>query len=201
MKSICLETRRWLLISQQKALTSEETQKHLWCRCKFPIPESILTWDLLTTTYPNNRAVCGNLCNSRWNHRKSSQASGCVPRALWVTKHLQNRIQSPTNMSEAQRLRQNSTWWTASLNDPNPGAAATMYNVSTVSVWDLAVCSLLNCFKYWKSLIIIIIITSFILPGGRMKITISFALTHFDLYKISMNRQVLSCENLARTKL
>lgn len=82
MKSICLETRRWLLISQQKALTSEETQKHLWCGCKFPVPDSILTWDLLTTTYPNNRAVCGNLCNSRWNQRKSRAA--CLGHFEWL---------------------------------------------------------------------------------------------------------------------
>lgn len=67
-----LDTRRWLSISQQKALTSEKTQKHLWGRCRFQTPELILTCDLPTTTYPNNRAVCGNLCNSRWNQRRSS---------------------------------------------------------------------------------------------------------------------------------
>lgn len=99
VKCVCLETGRWLLISQQEALTSEETQTHLWCRCRsFQIPiQPILTWDLLTTTYPNNRAVCGYLCNSRWDQRRS-QASGCTSWPLWMTTHLRCHIHLTPNM-------------------------------------------------------------------------------------------------------
>ncbi len=114
-KCICLETRRWLLISPQKGLTSEETQKHLWCRCKFPIPEPILTWDLLTTTYPNNRAVSGNLYNSRWNQR-SRQASGRTPRVLWMTTHYRATSILPNSSHEgAHKVSHGSDQWSTSF--------------------------------------------------------------------------------------
>lgn len=143
-RSIGLETGRWLLISQQKALTSEETQKHLWCRCKFPISEPILTWDLLTTTYPNNRAVSGNLCNSRWNQRRSSQASGCTPRPLWLHATKLHPLQATVHTETLTMWNMSPTsfhcfWW-ANL---NPETAVL---INTVGVTDGGGRS-----SYWKA--------------------------------------------------
>lgn len=84
----------------------------------FSFPEVILTWDLLTRTYPNNRAVCGYLCNSRWNQRKSSQASGCMPRALWMDYTLQSHIHfnPAVYMEMLTNCNMTPTHWSTSFN-------------------------------------------------------------------------------------
>lgn len=51
---------------KERALKSGETRKHLVMQ----MPHAP-TW---AATYPNNRAVSGNLCNSRWNQMRSSKS-------------------------------------------------------------------------------------------------------------------------------
>lgn len=88
-----LETGRWLLISRQNPLTSEETREF-----GMRMQESNLSpyspGDRLSTTYPNNRAVGGDLCSSGWNQR-SGQASDAPPQpppVFWKTTDLHSYI-------------------------------------------------------------------------------------------------------------